>query len=42
MGVDHRGTDIFVPEQFLYRSDFVTIFQQIGGKGMAHGVRYNP
>ena len=33
MGVDHRRARVFVPEQFLYRSDIVTIFQQIGAKG---------
>ena len=32
MGVDHRGAHVFVKEQFLYRSDVITIFQQIDGK----------
>jgi hypothetical protein len=27
MGVDHRRTDIAMPEQFLNRPDVVTVFQ---------------
>ncbi len=39
MGVNHRRTDVHVPEQFLNSSDVIAIFKQMGGKGMAQGVR---
>jgi len=39
VGVNHGRTDIGVSEQLLNRADIVAIFQQMGGKGMAHGVR---
>ena len=39
MGVDHRGAHVGVSQQFLNRADVVAIFQQMGGKGMAQGVR---
>jgi hypothetical protein len=39
MGVNHCGTDVGVPEQFLNRADIVAIFEQIGSKRMPHGVR---
>ena len=39
MGVDHRGTDVGVSEKLLNCANIVAIFQQMGGKGMAHGVR---
>lgn len=37
--VYHGRTDIGVSEQLLNRADIAAIFQQMGGKGMAHGVR---
>ena len=39
MGVNHGRSDVGVSEQLLNRADIVAIFQQMGGKGMAHGVR---
>ena len=31
MGVDHRGSDVVVAEQFLYRADVVATFEYVGG-----------
>ena len=39
MGVNHGGTDVGVSEKLLNCANIVAIFQQMGGKGMAHGVR---
>ena len=39
MGVNHGGTDVGVPEQFLNRADVVAIFQKMRGEAMTHGVR---
>jgi len=39
MGVNHGGFDILVPEKLLYRSDIVAVFKEVGGEGMAKGVR---
>jgi hypothetical protein len=35
VGIDHRGGDIDVSEEFLHRPDVITILQQMRGKGMA-------
>jgi len=37
--VDHSGLHIFTPQQFLDGADIVSGFQQVGGKGVAKGVR---
>ena len=33
--IEHRRADIFMPEQFLYSTDIVAIFEQMRGKAMA-------
>ncbi len=38
MGIDHRGTDILVPKQFLHSSNIIAILQQVGREGMAEPV----
>ena len=38
MGVDHRGFDIFVAEEFLDGADVVAALQEVGGEGVAEGV----
>ncbi len=38
MGIDHRGTDILVPKQFLHSSNIIAILQQVGREGMAERV----
>ncbi len=38
MGIDHRRTDVLVPEQFLHGADIVPGFQQMGGKRMAERI----
>ena len=37
--IDHGCSNVGVPEQLLYGPNVISIFQQMGGKGMAHGVR---
>ena len=32
MGIDHRGADIFMPQQLLHSADIIAIFQQVGRK----------
>ena len=39
VGVDHRGADVGVAQQFLHGADVVTRLQQMGGKRMAQRVR---
>ena len=39
MGVDHGGFDVFVAEEFLDGSDVVAVLEEVGGEGMAEGVR---
>jgi len=39
MGVNHRGADVGMTEQFLHSTDIVTAFQQMRGKRMPKGVR---
>ncbi len=38
MGVNHRGTDISVPQELLNRPDVVSVFQQMCGEGMTQRV----
>ena len=38
VGVLHRGADAGVAEEFLDRSDVVSVFQEMGGKRVAEGV----
>ena len=38
VGVDHRGADVTVTEQFLHRLDIVVVLQQVRGERMAKGV----
>ncbi len=38
MGVDHRGFDVVVAEQFLQRSDVVAILEQMRGETMSERV----
>ena len=42
MGVDHRGFDILMPEQFLDGPDIIAILQEVGREGMAECVRCDP
>ncbi len=32
VGVNHRGTDIPMPQQFLDRPDVVSVLEQVGGE----------
>src|SRR6059036_1314846 len=36
--IDHRGTDVPVPEQFLDRADVITGFEQMGRERMAQRI----
>jgi len=38
VGVGHGGFDIFVPEQFLYGADVVSILEEMCGEGVSEGV----
>ncbi len=38
MGVDHRGADILMAEEFLDGTHIIAILQQMRGKAMAQGV----
>jgi hypothetical protein len=38
MGVDHRGFDIFMAEEFLHGADIVAMLQQLRRKTMAKGM----
>jgi len=42
MGINHRGLDIAMAPKHLHRSDAVTSFEQMGGKGMPEGVASGP
>ena len=39
MGVDHGGFDIFVAEEFLDGADVVAVLEEVGGEGVAKGMR---
>ena len=39
MGVDHRRADIPVSQELLDRPDVIAVFEEMGGEGMAQGVR---
>ena len=39
MGVDHRRFDILVSKQLLDGSNVLTVLEQVGGEGVAEGVR---
>ena len=39
MGVDHGGLDVLVPQKLLDGADVVTVFEEVGGKTVAEGVR---
>jgi hypothetical protein len=38
VGVNHRRLDIFVAQQFLYRSDVVTGLEQVSGERVTKGM----
>ena len=38
MGIDHRGTDVFVSKQFLHGANIVAIFKKMCGKRMPQRV----
>ncbi len=38
VGVDHRGADVFVTQEFLDGADIVAILQKVSGKGVAEGM----
>jgi hypothetical protein len=38
MGINHRGFDIFVAEEFLDGADVVAVLQEVSGKGVPKGV----
>lgn len=42
MGVNHRGFDMGVTQQGLYRSNIGPLLKKMGGKGMAKAVAVNP
>jgi len=42
LGIDHRGAHIVMTEEFLDRSDVITIFQQMCGEGMSQRVASRP
>ncbi len=41
MGVDHGGLYVLVTEEFLDGTNIVSVFEQVGGKGVTEGVRGN-
>jgi hypothetical protein len=41
MGVNHGGLHVFVAEKFLNGADVVAVLKQVGGEGVAEGVRGN-
>jgi hypothetical protein len=41
MGVDHRGSNILVVQQFLNGMNAIACFQQLGGKTMSKDVAPN-
>lgn len=38
MGVDHRGADVFVPQEFLDHPYVIPACEQVSGKGVAEGM----
>ena len=38
MRVKHSRADILVSQEFLYRTDIVAVFEEMGGKAVAQGV----
>lgn len=42
MGVNHRGGDIGVPQEFLDGPDIMAAFQQMGSKTVAQGMTVDP
>lgn len=38
MGVNHRGFDVAVTEEFLDCADIVAVFDEVRGKGMPEGM----
>ena len=34
MRIDHGRADVLVPQKFLNRSNIITVFQKVRGKGM--------
>ncbi len=41
MRVDHGGTHILVPQQFLHGADVIAVVQQVCGEAMAQGMHRN-
>ena len=39
VGINLRGGQIRVPQKQLYHAEIGAVVQQVGGKGMAQGVR---
>ena len=42
MGIDLRGSDIGMAQQFLHRTKVLTCLKQVGGKGMSEGMTADP
>jgi len=42
MSVDHRGTDIRVPQKLLHRPDVVPALQKMGRKAVPQGMTGGP
>ena len=38
MSINHRRLDVTMTQEFLYRSNIVTAFEQVRGEGMPEGV----
>ena len=32
MGINHRGMEVLLAEEFLYRPDIVAVFKKVGGR----------
>jgi hypothetical protein len=39
VGVNHGSFDVFVTDEFLDGADVVTVLEEVGGKGVAEGMR---
>src|SRR5262247_2838482 len=38
MGIDHGGTDVLVAQEFLHRTDIVTVLQKMRRKTVSHSM----
>jgi hypothetical protein len=38
MVIDHRGSDVVVPQEFLHGANVVAVLEQMGGEGVPKGM----